>query len=375
MEALPAFEQMDLEARSRNMRIDTAHYQEWDATKTPKPLESALMSVPTNIVALLPPQVANTLAGALGCTPTSLATRFCVNQNWDFMEFCSGTARITQWFLHHGACGCAFDKLYGDHMDATTLAGLGMAVVLLLRIKLGGLCFMAPECSTWVWIGRRQTGRSKDNVLGNSSLKVQEGNRLNQATALLCNIAGLRGVKFIVEQPLSSLFFSTQWMKSAMQYTRAVRITTSLGGFGHALMKPTVLVGTVAWLPQLHRSQKRKSCPGKKGGAEKGRAKKGGAKAAAYTVYVSQKGRRCVTGNVNELKKSAHYPVDFVCGVVRAQLGLSPLSAHQEEKKKATCQTRAPTVKRRPAACPSSSIQKTPALSTREQPDIMGLAT
>ncbi len=67
----------------------------------------------------------------------------------------------------------------GGHTDAATVPGLALAVVPVLRIKPGGLSFMAPECSTWVWIGRKQAGRSKDNVLGNSSSKVQKGNRVN----------------------------------------------------------------------------------------------------------------------------------------------------------------------------------------------------
>ncbi len=344
MDGSPDFEEGELEGRSSSLQIHTAHFQEWDARETPTPPKSALTKVPPDIVKLLPSQVAKALAAASGCHPPGFADQFCVNRNWDFMEFCSGSGRLTWWFMHYGFRGCAFDKMYGGHMDAATVAGLALAIVLLLRVKPGGLCFMAPECSTWVWIGRKQTGRSKDNVLGNSSTKVQDANRLNQATALLCNIASQWGVHFVVEQPSSSLFFLTDCMRTVIDHTGATRASMPLKPFGHALMKPTVLVGTVEWLPHLRRPM---CAPAPKKVIRRCGILK---ETVAYTTRMSKAGKWRVTGKKEPLKQSAHYPMNFARDVVRHQLGLSTLSA--DEGQRVAYHTR---VKKRPAARATSS--------------------
>ena len=79
--------------------------------------------------------------------------------------------------------------------------------------------------------------------------------------------------------------------------------------YGHPTLKPTILVGTVTWLPQFDQKDKPKA------------KQKANAKPKAKSTLVTcwqQGGKTKVRGNRN-LKESQVYPVQFALAVVRAQ--------------------------------------------------------
>ena len=73
--------------------------------------------------------------------------------------------------------------------------------------------------------------------------------------AAVCLLGAERGVQFIVEQPVSSVMFNyTPWDVLLQRLRPWIRhVTLHLGAFGAATLKPTHLVGTCAWLPDLKR--------------------------------------------------------------------------------------------------------------------------
>lgn len=70
-----------------------------------------------------------------------------------------------------------------------------------------GPMFAAPPCSTWVWIGRRQTGRSRENPLGNMNWKfVKKANQQVSRVVLLLLVGMiLHNARAFVEQPGSTI--------------------------------------------------------------------------------------------------------------------------------------------------------------------------
>ncbi len=139
-------------------------------------------------------------------------------------------------------------------MDTCSDDGFALTLLSLLRVRRGGLFWIGTQCSTWVWINRKTSGRSKENPLGNTTHRsVVEGNELNARVALLCAIAYATSVTWVIEQPASSLFYSTRDMGIVMARSGAQIVHTWLGGFGHPMKKPTTLVGTASWLQHLRR--------------------------------------------------------------------------------------------------------------------------
>ena len=125
-------------------------------------------------------------------------------------------------------------------------------IVALLRVQKGGLAFIAAQCSSWIWLSRSSTKRSSKNPLGDEQCpSTLEGNRLNSRVELLCVLAHLIGVFWVIEQPANSLFFSTPAMTQAMLQSGAIRTSFHMKDFGHPSCKGTLLVETSVGYPEL----------------------------------------------------------------------------------------------------------------------------
>ena len=168
-----------------------------------------------------------------------------VNRNLDLIDLFAGKARIARWATLAGLHAIAIDKLYGGHMDILTPVGLALIILLVLRIKVGGLLAAGPQCSSWVWLCRKVTKRSKENPLGaKSNQSVLDGNATNSSMALLCYLGSLLSWDWLIEQPKSSLFFETPLMLAVRQTANVSTCSLQLGSFGHATEKATILMGT-----------------------------------------------------------------------------------------------------------------------------------
>ena len=77
----------------------------------------------------------------------------------EFAEFFAGVQSITGGFRCHGFTGVAFDTKYGPQCDFLTINAFAAAVLAILKIRCGGVLWVAPPCSSWVWMSRSSTGR------------------------------------------------------------------------------------------------------------------------------------------------------------------------------------------------------------------------
>ena len=230
-----------------------AKFADWGTkptTNLPGALRQYAWRVPEQVMQLIPTPIQE-LIGCSGNAP------LVVLRNLLFLDICAGRARIARIASAAGLCGVAIDREYSVHMDLNTCAGFALAVLLLLRTQPGGLLFLAAQCSSWVWVARSHTGRSKANPRGHETKPVvAEGNSLNDRAAHLCYIASMLQVVWVIEQPASSLFFDTDRMSSVIKYCGATRVHLWLYDYGHSARKGTVFVGTAAWLPVFARSGK-----------------------------------------------------------------------------------------------------------------------
>ena len=104
-------------------------------------------------------------------------------------------------------------------------SGMAIALLLALTIVAGGLAVGGPPCSTWVYMARGHTKRSKDNLLGDRNRHdVVEANILTCFLSKLTQILILRRVLFVWEQPMSSLLFKVPWWKSVLESLGVLRV-------------------------------------------------------------------------------------------------------------------------------------------------------
>ena len=139
-------------------------------------------------------------------------------------------------------------------MDMANPSGMAIALLLALTIVVGGLAVGGPPCSTWVFLARPHTKRSKDNLLGDRNRHdVVEANILTCFLSKLTQILILRRVLFVWEQPGSSLLFKVPWWKVVLESLGVMRVFLWMRAFGHAMMKPTILIGSLPGLSSLKR--------------------------------------------------------------------------------------------------------------------------
>ena len=105
-------------------------------------------------------------------------------QEWEFVEFFSGEAQLSEALKHHMRMqGVSLDVAYGFPAgDMTTSSGFALAIATCLRIKPGGLAIMAPVCSSMGNIAAHSTGRSSMQPEGtpDCSRSAHDGNTLSK---------------------------------------------------------------------------------------------------------------------------------------------------------------------------------------------------
>jgi hypothetical protein len=150
-----------------------------------------------------------------------------------------------------GYSAATFDKRDHPLEDLTTRAGFHKALGLVVRLRFAGMCWAAPVCSSWVWVGRYQTERTSNNPASNKiNMSVNMANRM-VFTCLLLLVAFARGAYIYVEQPLSSLMpqFPVAWIT-------VERIPTYLGSFGCDTQKPIIVLTNNDQAMSLKRARK-----------------------------------------------------------------------------------------------------------------------
>ena len=145
----PDFTIEDLQQRSAAVTLQTAATFNFSPTAA-----DALFQVPNNVIDVIPTTVIQQI---------SQERPLIVNRNLDLVDLFAGKARIARWATLAGLHAIAFDKLYGEHMNILTPVGLALIVLLVLRIKVGGLLAAGPQSS------RKVTKRTKKNPQGAKS--------------------------------------------------------------------------------------------------------------------------------------------------------------------------------------------------------------
>ena len=214
----------------------------------------------------------------------------------------SGRGHLTAAFESFGMRPETYDVATGGGAhDILTDQGLGNALFLIARVEPGGLVWFGPPCSSWVWISRRHSRRSRDDVAGDrSSAWVNKANMVAQRVSELARVCAARHVRYVIEQPRSSLLFLYPQVAEALRGTRADRVSLELGRAGSPTPKPIILVGTARWLRTVASQVRRRPMV-----------------TSGRTLATVRPGS--VDGNRAALAASAAYPRILCCMVARVQ--------------------------------------------------------
>ena len=234
--------------------------------------------------------------------------------------------------------------------------GFMSALRTVLRLRPSGLLWMAPVCSSFVFMNSSNCKRTKENPAGNTAYgPVKDGNRVALIAAFFYALAMLIGCKPVMEQPSGSMMFRLPIVAKVVAEFKAksatcVRCAFTPGmKYGTRFLKRYKFVGQ-DWVKHLHTKC---TCPDKK---------------HVSMVSVGRKGD--INGNLKALKESQSYPPklgEFVvnkwmeetadpvhCGSVRFPV---PSSSW---KRPAAGDTDVPTKKAKTGAQSSSSSWKRP---------------
>ena len=222
-------------------------------------------------------------------------------RNIDALELFCGVRSITKAAAHVGLVALGFDKLDGPAKENNILynEGYEKALQLVLAVKPGGFVWAAPECTSWVWVSRRSTGRSQflpDGDVWKS--EIDEANRMVARLTSLLLLAWSRHVHVFVEQPVSSVMNYISPLEEFIKCCLICGTCLWLGSYGALTEKPLKIWSTA------------KEVVGLKLAKPKGK-----------TRLVHKKGGRAY-GKPDELKASSAYPVRFGLKVAEIYLAI-----------------------------------------------------
>ena len=174
----------------------------------------------------------------------------------DFLEVFAGMGNMTKAFIAMGMMAEQFEKVHGQGQDLTTVDGLCAVIILVLRVKEGGLVWLAPPCNMFSWMSSSVHKRTKLNPGGNTQLaSVRRSNTITRVAAGLVRLAYALKVRVAVENPHNSGLFRYRPMKKALEICRAQKVLTWLGAFGCPIPKPLDIWGNARFLPRLVRTK------------------------------------------------------------------------------------------------------------------------
>lgn len=139
-------------------------------------------------------------------TLSSLPGLNCRKPDLELTEFFCGKKALTDSFNYLNMPAEGFDRELCKDCDFLTTSGYCTALALLLRLRIKGVAWFGTPCSSWIFLSRGSTKRSRENPLGDpGSAYITSQNKIVARVVLMIKIAGYFGAHWVVEQPSSSI--------------------------------------------------------------------------------------------------------------------------------------------------------------------------
>lgn len=164
------------------------------------------------------------------------------------VEMFAGTMAITLACQARGIIMIPFELLLDEAMNILTNNGMAIAFQLLGRLRRSkGLLWLAPVCSSWVFMCLSQSERHKWNPLGAVGKGfVDDANTMTSRCVVLMVLYNAMGGVWVLEQPRTSLMLFHPRMQWYLRRWPVYSCTFDMGAFGAPSKKPTVLYSNSA---------------------------------------------------------------------------------------------------------------------------------
>ena len=177
----------------------------------------------------------------------------------DVLEVFSGQGHLWQACSDTGLSARGFDNRQAWEEDVALFDGFMLLLLLVLSVKEGGLIWLAPPCSWWVFLSHHNHQRKEANQWTGKveDPKVQRANHIAAATSAVVRLAMSRLVQVVIEQPADSCMFNFPEMAKAARALPFRGIRTYLRSFDPSFPcpKPIQLWGSCHWLKHLRRNK------------------------------------------------------------------------------------------------------------------------
>ena len=170
----------------------------------------------------------------------------------DCVEYFAGCRSITRAMAALGYRAMPFELNLSRRMNMETDIGFALALMMLLRLKSTGLLWLAPVCSSWIWMNLGTSKRNKIAIFGDQTHNYVRAANLQVArVCLLLEWACAMGQHWGLEQPISSLLeFHPRFQDLLAKYIIHI-FTVELGAYGADSLKRIKVYTNVAWLAEL----------------------------------------------------------------------------------------------------------------------------
>ena len=178
---------------------------------------------------------------------------------YDTVEFFAGCKAWTKGMAARGFETATFEMLDDPvHQNIMNSYGFLYACELaMLTIDYLGFGWLAVLCSTWIWMCRASTGRSKWNPLGHkgrTSAKTEHGNVMMARAAAIMRLYGARRIDSCLEQPDNSCGPTGEpRMSATINLLEMKKTKISMGNFRGPSKKDMQLWSQGEWVPGLYR--------------------------------------------------------------------------------------------------------------------------
>ncbi|CAK9057729.1 unnamed protein product [Durusdinium trenchii] len=241
----------------------------------------------------------------------------------DSAEIFAGVMAIVERVQSMGMTSRGYDIGFHEDLDLTTCAGFLLALILVRRVRPGGLCVFAPVCSSFAFLNQGTSGRhgillpeGPPNVPS-----VLVGNLLAVRTLLLYRLCCAMGIVSLIEQPQhhSSGMAALRRFKEVIRDCAVYRVPICMGWFGTETTKPTFLFANHKRFAALQAY--RPCASGSTASVSKPK------KTLVKKKVVDGKIR--LTGKRHELKSTQTYSEDFAKAVVECWLAGCPSTSQE----------------------------------------------
>ncbi len=219
----------------------------------------------------------------------------------DAAELFAGEMAVTLALQALGLVAIPYEiKLDNVCMDLNSNPGFALAIGLVARLAMnpdGGLLWMAPVCSTWIYLAMGVTLRSRFTPDGDTDLRsVRDANLMARRCVLLAQLADAFGITWILEQPKSSVM---AWSRRFQGIIKNLSVYVSgevhMGAYGGSSEKSLKLYSNKPWVGHFNKRV-----------GSNFKAKDN----TIWKTYVDKRGKKSVTGGTG-LKATQAYPKPF----------------------------------------------------------------